>query len=58
MHREKRNVCRILVRKPKERDHYEDLDINVRVVLKLIVEKEDEMVWLGIGTIEGLLQTR
>jgi hypothetical protein len=35
---EKRTACRISVGKPEERDHYEDLDIGGRIILKLISE--------------------
>jgi hypothetical protein len=36
--REKRNVYRILVRNPKERDHWEDQDIGGWKILKWILE--------------------
>jgi hypothetical protein len=39
MHGEKRNVCRILFRKPEGKRPYEDLRISVRIIIKLIVEK-------------------
>jgi hypothetical protein len=43
----------------KERDHYEDLDVGGRVVLRWIIEKYDvvpfEFIWLRIGTGSGLL---
>jgi hypothetical protein len=38
-------ACRILVGKPKEkRDHYEDLDVDGRIMLKLILEGWDGAV--------------
>jgi hypothetical protein len=44
----------------KERDHYEDLDIGGRIILEWILERYDEVVWIGliwlrIGTSGGLL---
>jgi hypothetical protein len=33
-HGEKINVCRILVRKPKERDYEEDLDVGGRIMIR------------------------
>jgi hypothetical protein len=44
----------------KERDHYEDQDVGGWTILKLILEREDGMVWTGsnwlrIGTSGGLL---
>jgi hypothetical protein len=36
---ENRNVCRILMGSQKEREHYEDLDVGGRVILKWTVEK-------------------
>jgi hypothetical protein len=42
------------------RDHYEDLDVGGRIILKWILERQDEMVWTGliwlrIGTSGGPL---
>jgi hypothetical protein len=31
----------------KERDHYEDLDAGGRIILKLIIDKWNEVVWTG-----------
>jgi hypothetical protein len=31
----------------KERDHYEDLYVGERIILRLILEKENEVVWIG-----------
>jgi hypothetical protein len=44
----------------KERDNYEDPHVNVRMVLRWIVERWDGVVWTGlirlrIGTSGGLL---
>jgi hypothetical protein len=37
--REKRNVYRILVGNPKERDHWEDQDVGGWTILKWILER-------------------
>jgi hypothetical protein len=44
----------------KERDHWEDRDIGGWTILGWILEKQDEMAWIGfmwlrIGTIGGFL---
>jgi hypothetical protein len=44
----------------KERDHLEDLDIDVKILLQYILRKQGGMVWIGfywlrIGTIGQLL---
>jgi hypothetical protein len=36
---EKRNAYRILVRKPEERDHWEDKDVGGWTILKWILER-------------------
>jgi hypothetical protein len=46
----------------KERDHYEDLDIGGRIILKLTLERWDGVIWTGlicprIVTSGGLLLT-
>jgi hypothetical protein len=47
----------------KKRDHYEELDVHGKRVLKLMLNKYDGMVWTGliwlkIGISGGLLLTR
>jgi hypothetical protein len=39
MHEEKMNVRRVLVGNQKERDRYEDLDVDGRIILKWILER-------------------
>jgi hypothetical protein len=44
----------------KGRDHYEDLCVGGRVILKWIVEIQDDVIWTGFiwlkkGTSRGLL---
>jgi hypothetical protein len=44
----------------KERDHYEDLHVGGRIILRWILAKQDGVVWTGfiwlrIVTSEGLL---
>jgi hypothetical protein len=49
-HGEKRNAYRILVEKPKESDHYEDLHIGGRTILKLFLEiRCDNMDWRDLA---------
>jgi hypothetical protein len=31
----------------KERNHHEDLDIDERIILRCILEKQDKVVWTG-----------
>jgi hypothetical protein len=59
---EKMNIYRILVGTP-EGDHYEDLDVDGRIILERILERSDGVVWAGliwlrIGTSGGPLWTR
>ena len=54
------SVLKVLVRKHAERDYLEDLSIDTRTILKLILNKSFWMAWsgfisLGIGTVGGLL---
>jgi hypothetical protein len=63
MHGEERHAYRILVGKPEERDHYEDLYVSGRIIFKWISEKQGGVVWIGlirrrIGTSGGLLLIR
>jgi hypothetical protein len=44
----------------KERNHYEDLDLDGRKILKWLLEKEDGVVrtgliWLRVRTTDGLM---
>jgi hypothetical protein len=50
-------------KREKEIDHYEDIDAVWRIILKLMSEKYDGMVWTGfiwlrIGTSGGLFLRR
>jgi DUF1009 family protein len=49
----------VLVGKVRERDHLEDLAIDVRIIIKWISKKQEGMetglMWLRIGTGGGLL---
>jgi hypothetical protein len=35
------------VGKPKESDHWEDQDVGEWTILKWILERQNEMVWIG-----------
>jgi hypothetical protein len=57
---ELRNAYNILVGEPKGRDHFEDLVVNGKIIMELILEKQDGSVstgfiWLRIGTSGGPL---
>lgn len=57
---ENRSVCKFLVGKLEEKNHLEDLRLDVRTVLKLIFQKLHGKLWsrfvcLRIGTIGGPL---
>jgi hypothetical protein len=55
--REMRNVYTILVGKPEEKNHLEDLGIDRRIILKWIFEfgMWNGSIWLRIVTGSGLL---
>jgi len=44
---EGRGVCRGLVGKPGKRDHWGDLDVEGRIILRRIFRKWDVWVWTG-----------
>jgi hypothetical protein len=46
-HKEKRNAYGIQVEKLKERNHLEDLGVEMRIILKRIINKLDERTWTG-----------
>jgi len=57
---EMRNAYKSLVRKLKERDHAEDLGVDVRIILEWILGKQGRegwtgFIWLRIGNGAGLL---
>jgi len=45
--REKRNTCKILTVKLKERDHLDDLTVDRMIRLHCILRKQIGRVWLG-----------
>jgi hypothetical protein len=54
------NACKILVDKPKGRDHAKHLDADERITLKWMLGKQGGKVgsgciWLRKGTSDGLL---
>jgi hypothetical protein len=53
-------ACRIFGRKTRRKDHFEDLGVGGRILIKWILEILDGVVWSGllclrIGTSGGLL---
>jgi len=60
---ERRGTYKVLVRKPEERDHLEDVGVDGRIILKSILKKSFArswigLVWLRIGTSGGLMCIR
>jgi hypothetical protein len=58
--RERRGVYRVLVGKPKGKDHLEDSGVDGRIILRRIFRKWEGEAWTGliylrIGTGGGLL---
>jgi hypothetical protein len=45
---DKRNACRLLVGKPKGKNHYEDQDIGGWIILGWILERWDGVMWTGL----------
>ena len=46
---EERGVHRVLVGKPEERDHWEDLGIDGWIILGWICRGGDVGIWTGLG---------
>jgi hypothetical protein len=46
---EKRNAYRLLAGKPEGRDHYENLDVGGRIILKWTSERKDVEVWTDLA---------
>jgi hypothetical protein len=45
---EKRGACKVLVGDLRERDHLEDVGVDVRIILKLVFKKWDGEAWTGL----------
>jgi hypothetical protein len=46
--RDKRNACRVFVRKPKGKNNLEYLGLDWRIILNKTFEKWYEMAWTGL----------
>jgi hypothetical protein len=46
--REKRNAYRLLVGKPEGSNHWEDQDVDGRIILELILERWVGVMWTGL----------
>jgi len=46
---EERGLCRFLVGKSKERDHWGDVGIDGRIILGCISRRWDVDIWTGLG---------
>jgi len=44
---ERRVLCRVLVGKPEERDHFEEPGMDGKIILRWIFRKWDVGVWAG-----------
>ena len=59
---DKRGAYRIMVGRPEGKNHLEDLDADVRIILKRIFKNLDwertGLIWLRIGTGRGRLSMR
>ena len=60
---ERRGTYKVLVGKPEETDHLEDVGVDGKIILKSILKKSFArawigLVWLRIGTGGGLMCTR
>jgi hypothetical protein len=52
------DACRVLVEKPEERDHREDVDVDGKIILKCIFKESVDrawivFIWLRVGTRGG-----
>jgi len=45
---EERGVCRVLVGKPEGRNHWRDLGVDGRIILKRISRRWDVCIWTGL----------
>jgi hypothetical protein len=57
---DRRDACKVLVGRPEERKHLEDLEADRRIILKWIFkawnrEAWTRLIWLRTGTGGGLL---